>query len=149
MSSIPPDLSHPEQALEAVGGVSLRLMAGTVSKKTMDQLQRTLQQSSAEFPWQVVTQAILAEPADPQKIVQQGLRAQRDWILRGGREVPGRTIGTKAKGLLAKLCAQMIFLALFALVLWIALLLLKHKMPEFDIYKPLYWLYEMFPAQPR
>jgi len=149
MSSLPPDLPHPEQALEAVAGVSLRLMAGTVSKKTMDQLQRTLQQSSAEFPWQVVTQAILAEPGDPQKIVQQGLRAQRDWILRGGREVPGRTIATKAKGMFAKLCAQMIFLALFSLVLWVALLLLKHKMPEFDLYKPLHWIYELFPSQPR
>jgi len=149
MSSIPPDLSHPEQALEAVGAVSLRLLAGTVSKKTMEQLQRTLQQSNAEFPWQVVTQAILAEPTDTQKIVQQGLRAQRDWLLRGGRETPGRTVGTKAKGLLAKLCAQMIFLSLFTLVLWVALLLVKHKVPDFDVYRPLYWLYETFPSQPR
>jgi len=149
MSPTPPDLSHPEQALDAVSAVSLRLLAGTVSKKTMDQLQRTLQQSSSEFPWQVVTQAVLAEPADPQKLVQQGLKAQRDWILRGGREVPGRTLGTKAKGVLAKLCAQAIFLSLWSLVLLVALLLLKHKLPGFDIYRPLGWLYETFPTLQR
>ena len=98
MSSTPPDLQSPDDTLLAVGAVSLRLLAGTVSRRTMEQLQRTVQQSPAEYPWQVVTQAVLAEPVDAQRLVQQGLQAQRDWIVRGGREVPQRPLAHKAKG---------------------------------------------------
>jgi hypothetical protein len=145
MSSIPPDLADPDQTLQAVSAVSLRLMAGAVPKKTLEQLQRTVQQSAAEFPWQIVTQAVLAEPIEPQRLVQQGLQAQRDWILRGGRETPGRPLSVQAKGLVAKLLAQLIFLGIFSVVMLVALLLLKHKMPDFDIYRVLSWLYETFP----
>jgi hypothetical protein len=146
MSPTPPDLADPDQTLQAVSAVSLRLMAGAVPKKTLEQLQRTVQQSAAEFPWQIVTQAVLAEPIEPQRLVQQGLQAQRDWILRGGRETPGRPLSVKAKGLLAKLLAQLIFLSLFSVVLLVALLLIKHKAPEVDIYRILSWLYETFPS---
>lgn len=146
MSQTPPDLAHPEETLQAVSAVSLRLLAGAVPKKTMDQLQRAVQQSAAEFPWQVVTQAVLAEPVDPQKLVQQGLQAQRDWIVRGGREKPGRPLSMQAKGLLAKLLAQLVFLSIFAVVLVVALLLLKHKLPWFDIYRLLEWVYDVFPT---
>lgn len=150
MSAQPPDLEHPEQTLQAVGEVSLRLMAGAVPKRTIEQLQRTVQQSAAEYPWQVVTQVILAEPIAPQQLVQQGLQAQRDWILRGGRETPGKPIGQRAKGLLAKLVAQLIFLVLLSAVLYAALLLVKHKLPGFDLYAPLEWLYATFPqTRPR
>ena len=117
MSSIPPDLADPDQTLQAVSAVSLRLMAGAVPKKTLEQLQRTVQQSAAEFPWQIVTQAVLAEPIEPQRLVQQGLQAQRDWILRGGRETPGRPLSVQAKGLVAKLLAQLIFLGIFSVVM--------------------------------
>lgn len=146
MSPLPPDLAHPEETLQAVSAVSLRLLAGAVPKKTMDQLQRAVQQSAAEFPWQVVTQAVLAEPVDPQKLVQQGLQAQRDWILRGGRETPARPLSVKAKGLLAKLLAQLIFLSIFTVVLVVALLLLKHKLPWFDVYRLLEWAYDLVPS---
>ncbi|MBM4060431.1 MAG: hypothetical protein FJ265_04940 [Planctomycetes bacterium] len=146
MSQTPPDLARPDAASRAVGEASLRLLAGAVSRKTMDQLRRTLQQSTAEFPWQVVTQAILAEPVETQRLLQQGLQAQRDWIMRGGREEPGTPVRVRAKGLLAKLCAQAIFLSLFSVVLIVALLLLKYKIPGFDIYRVLEWLYELFPS---
>jgi len=138
------DPGRSDATLDAVAQASLRLMAGAVSKRTMDQLQRTLQQSPAEFPWQVATQAILAEPVDPSRLVQQGLVAQRDWILRGGRETPGPGIGHRAKGLLARLCAQLIFGALYAIVIVALLLLLKHKLPGFDIYRVLAWFQSAF-----
>lgn len=125
--------------MAAVEAVSLRLLAGAVSRRTMEQLQRTVQQSPAEFPWQVVTQAVLAEPADLQRLVQQGLQAQRDWIVRGGREMPAKPISLRAKGLLARLCAQLIFLSIYSVVLVVALLLLKYKLPDFDIYRILAW----------
>lgn len=144
MTETPPDLAHPDDTLSAVSAVSLRLLAGTVSKKTMDQLRRTLEHSPTEFPWQVVTQAVLAEPVDPQKLVQQGLAAQRDWIVRGGREVPGPSASQQVKGFVARICAQLIFGALFTLVLVAILLLLKHKMPGFDIYRILTWFQDLF-----
>lgn len=145
MSAEPPDLSRPEDTLQAVAAVSLRLLAGAVPRRTMEQLQRTVQQSAAEFPWQVVIQAVLAEPADPQQLVQQGLAAQRDWILRGGRETPGRSLGTKAKGFLAKLLAQVIFLSLWSLVLWVGMLVLRYAYGV-DLYWILGWLEQQFPA---
>lgn len=144
MTPTPPDLARPDDTLGAVAGASLRLMAGTVSKRTMEQLKRTLQQSPAEFPWQVVTQAVLAEPVDEHKLVEQGLKAQRDWILRGGRETPGPGIGHRTKGLLARLCAQLIFGAIYTVVILVVLLLLKHKVPGFDIYRVLTWCQQTF-----
>lgn len=138
-----PDLAQPGDTLTAVGAVSLRLMAGAVSKRTMEQLQRTVQQSQGEFPWQVVTQAVLAEPVDEQRLVQQGLQAQRDWIVRGGRERPGPSVGRRAKGFLARLCAQLLFGVLFATVLVAGLVLLKHKLPDYDIYRLLTWAQDL------
>lgn len=140
------DLSDPAKTLDAVGAASLRLLAGTVSKATMQQLRRTLEQSPAEFPWQIVTQAIVAEPVDPQRLVQQGLAAQRDWILRGGRTAPAPTLVRRAKGLFARLCAQMIFGLLYALVIVAGLLVLKFKFPDFDIYRILTWIQQLLPA---
>lgn len=144
MSPTPPDLGQPEATLAAVSEVSLRLMAGAVSKRTMEQLQDTLRHSPSEFPWQVVTQAVLTEPVDAQRLVQQGLAAQRDWIVRGGRETPSAPIAHRAKSFFARLCAQLIFGALFTLVLIAGLLLLKHKVPDLDIYRILTWFQQLF-----
>jgi hypothetical protein len=141
-----PDLCQPQDTLTAVGAASLRLLAGSVSKKTMETLKRTVVESPAEFPWQVVTQAILAEPIDEQKLVQQGLRAQRDWILRGGREMPGKPVSVRAKTLLAKLLSQMIFLLVLSVILVVALLAVKYRWPDVDIYRALAWLQEVWPA---
>ncbi len=136
MSAVPPapDLADPEHVHRAVAEVSLRLLAGAVERRTLEQLKRAVQQSPAEYPWQVVTQAVLAEPADPQRVVQSALAAQRDWILRGGRETP-RPLGRAAKGLLAKLCAQLIFLGAASLVVVAGLVVLKYRFPAVDIYR--------------
>lgn len=142
-----PDSGAPDATLQAVAAVSLRLMAGAVHKRTLEQLKRTVQQSPAEYPWQVVTQAVLAESVEPQRLVQQGLAAQRDWILRGGRETPGRGLVHHSKGLLAKILAQLIFGAIYAVVIVVLLLLLKHKLPEFDIYRVLTWCQQTFGAK--
>lgn len=136
----PPDLTKPADTRAAVGDVSLRLMAGVVSKRTMEQLRRTVQASTAEFPWRIVTQAVLAEPVDPQRLLQQGLQAQRDWIIRGGRETPGPSLGHRTKGFFARIAAQLIFGAIYALVIVGLLLLLKHRYPDFDIYRVLSWV---------
>ncbi|MFT4512935.1 MAG: hypothetical protein ACI89X_003138 [Planctomycetota bacterium] len=144
MSETPPDLTEAEQTLRAVSDVSLRLMAGTVSKGKMEQLRRTVEQSTAEYPWQVVTQTVLAEDVDSQRLVQQGLAAHRDWILRGGRTAKGPSITHRTKGFVARLTAQLIFGVIFVAVILIALLVLRYKMPEFDIYRITTWVQDLF-----
>ena len=144
MSETPPDLTEAEQTLRAVSDVSLRLLAGTVSKQKMEQLRRTVEQSTAEFPWQIVTQAVLAEEVAPQRLVQQGLAAQRDWILRGGRTAKGPSITHRTKGFVARLTAQLIFFVIFLVVIVAALLVLKFKLPDFDIYRILTWIEGLF-----
>jgi hypothetical protein len=138
------DRDQPDATIQAAGAVSLRLMAGAVPKRTLEQLKRTVQQSPAEYPWQVVTQVVLAEPVDPQRLVQQGLAAQRDWILRGGRETPGPGLAHHTKSFFARLVAQLIFGLVYAVVIVVLLLLLKHKLPDFDIYRVLTWCQQTF-----
>jgi hypothetical protein len=142
--SAQPDLSDPKQVLDAVSHASLRLLAGTVSKGTMQQLRRTLEQSPSEFPWQASTQAILAEPVDEQRLVQQGLAAQRDGVLRGGRTAPGPGVVRRTKGFVARVMAQLVFGLCYSLVIIAALLLLKYKLPDFDIYRVLTWIQDLF-----
>jgi outer membrane murein-binding lipoprotein Lpp len=148
MSETPPNLTDAEQTLRAVGDTSLRLLAGTVSKAKMEQLRRTVEQSAPEFPWQAVTQAVLAEDVDEQRLVQQGLVAHRDWILRGGRTAKGPSLAHRGKGFVARMTAQLIFGAIFVAVILIALLVLKYKEPEFDIYqisdRILTWVQDLF-----
>lgn len=146
MSQAAPDLGSPDETMTAVAAVSLRLMAGTVSRKTMEQLKRTVQETPSEYPWQVVTQAVLAEAVDEQKLVQQGLRAQRDWVVRGGRQDPGRPLDVRAKTLLAKLLTQLIVFGLYTVLIIALLLLIKQRVPGFDIYRVLSWLQETFPG---
>lgn len=143
------DLDQPDAVLAAVAQVSLRLMAGAVDRPLFGQLQRQLAAAPDAYPWQDATRAILAVPVEAQQLVQRGLQAQRDWILRGGRETPRPGVAARAKGLLARLVAQLLFAVLFALVLWVGLLAAKHRWPEFSIYDALEWLYRTFPALKR
>jgi hypothetical protein len=140
-----PDLDDPQQLEAAVREVSLRLMAGGVSRSTMKQLQKQLRETVGDHPWQDVTRRILAEPVDSQRLVQQGLSAQRDWVWRGGRETPGPSMGRRTKGFFARITAQMIFLSIWAVIVVAALLALRLKFPGFDIYRVLGWLHDMFP----
>lgn len=143
-SDSPPDLTEAEQTLRAVSDVSLRLLAGSVPKGKMEQLRRTVEQSTSEYPWQAVTQAVLADDVEEQRLVQQALVAHRDWILRGGRTAKGPSIARRTKGFVARLMAQLIFGVIFVVVIVAALLLLKYKMPEFDIYRILTWVQDLF-----
>ncbi len=135
-----PDPGRPEDVEAAVAHAALRLMAGAVPKSALDRLRRAAQDAGAEYPWEASTRAILAEPVDAQRLMQQGLTAQRNWILRGGREAPKPGIGMRAKGLLARLCAQLVFGALFTVVLVVGLVAVKYQWPRVDIYVGVDWL---------
>ena len=139
MSETPPALTEADQTLRAVSDVSLRLMAGSVSKPKMAQLRVTVESEAGEYPWQSVTQSVLSEEVDPQRLVQQGLAAQRDWILRGGRVAKGPSVTRRAKGLLARLVAQLIIAALFTAMVLVALVILQIKL-GWDLYAVWPWI---------
>lgn len=143
MSETPPDLTEAEQTLRAVSDVSLRLMAGCVSKPKLAQLRITVEENTDEYPWQTVTQAVLSEEVDQQRLVQQGLVAHRDWILRGGRTAKGPSITRRAKGLLARLVAQLIFAVIFTTIILVALVILKIKL-GWDLYAVWPWILSLF-----
>jgi hypothetical protein len=143
MSETPPDLTEADQTLRAVSDVSLRLMAGCVSKPKLAQLRITVEENTDEYPWQTVTQAVLSEEVDEQRLVQQGLVAHRDWILRGGRTAKGPSITRRAKGLLARLVAQLIFAVIFTTIILVALVILQIKL-GWDLYAVWPWILSLF-----
>lgn len=132
-----------DPTVRSIGDASLRLLAGAVSKARMEQLRRTVEQAPNEYPWQVVVQAILEEDVDQQRLVQQGLTAQRDWILRGGRTTRGPSLTRRAKGLLARLMAQLIFAVIFAIVLIAGLIVVQMQWEWLDIYAIVPWFREL------
>lgn len=138
------DLADPQAALRAVGETSLRLLAGAVPKGKLDQLRRLVEQSPDAFPWQLVTRELLADPIDAQRLMQQGLVAQRDWIARGGRTSKGPGIVRRTKGFVARLMAQLVFGVMFAVVLVAGLILLQIKVEWFDIYQLVPWVKGLF-----
>ena len=87
-AAAPDDTEPLDPVTSRVALSALRLLAGTVPKKRLQALRQTVDKAGGEYPWERVTDALNAEPAEQQQLVQQGLRAQRDWILRGGRETP-------------------------------------------------------------
>ena len=147
LNDLQPDLNDGDEALKAVGQASLRLMAGAVSKPKMAQLKLTAQQDEAQYPWQQITQAILSEDVDNQSLVKQGLVAQRDWVLRGGRVAKGPSVTKRAKGLFARLAAQLIFGSIFLVVVVLSLLLLRYRF-GWNIYWLLDRALELVGAQP-
>ena len=143
-----PDLSDPDDAFHAVSEASLRLMAGAVSKPRLAQLKIVAQEQETDYPWQRITQAIVSESVDGQDLVKQGLIAQRDWILRGGRVAKGPSIKSRAKGFFARLTAQLIFGVIFTTVIVLTLLLLEYRF-GWNIYWLLDKTLELIGAPPR
>lgn len=143
-----PDLSDPDDAFHAVSEASLRLMAGAVSKPRLAQLKIAAQEQETDYPWQRITQAIVSESVDGQDLVKQGLIAQRDWILRGGRVAKGPSIKSRAKGFFARLTAQLIFGVIFTTVIVLTLLLLEYRF-GWNIYWLLDKTLELIGAPPR
>jgi hypothetical protein len=127
-----------------------RLTAGVVPRPTMKELQKTAHAETAEYPWEAVVDRILRDPVDTGTLTQQALRAQRDWVVRGGREAPGRGAGSKAKSFVvrtsAKLLARLIFLAVLLPVVVLLLVLIKQKWPDLDIYRILLWMQDTWPT---
>lgn len=159
--------------VDRVGQVSLRMMAGTVPPEVVDHLQARLLAESERYPWEEVVETILAETADPQELVNQGLRAQRDWIARGGAPGGGAapvstapraaaaassqpqagargrrapSLKTRGKTFLAAAIVKGGFAIIYTLAIVLLLVLIRHKYPSLDIYRILEWLRDALPG---
>ncbi len=121
-------------------------MAGAVPRKTMNSLQKVVQARRKDYPWESVLDSILESPMASDRLVHQGLRAQRDWIMRGGRETPRKRLAVQGKTLLAWLIARTLFFVLFTGAVCALLVLLKQVAPKMDLYIVLNWLQQGFPG---
>lgn len=135
-----------DPVLRRVADASLYLMAGAVSRPKMASLQRSVRDAAGEYPWEQVVDGILDEPVDPQKLAQQGLRAQRDWVLRGGRETPGPSMKARGKGCLAGILARLFFFAMYTVAVVLMLLVIRHRWDDMNLYRLLDWAYDVFPS---
>ena len=141
------DRDHDPNALfHEISELSLRLMGGAVSRRTMKELQRIVDKSGSAYPWEAVLDRALEDAVDHNELVDRGLRAQRDWVLRGGRKNPGKRVGTHAKMFMAKLVAKGLFLVLYTLALVGLLVLIEQMWPHLDISNILYFLQEKLPG---
>jgi len=125
---------------------STRLMAGTVPRRTLQDLQKKVRTDTGSYPWEVVVDRVLLEPFQPDELTRRALRSQRDWIARGGRETPGRGARHHAKTFVARLVAALVFMGIFIPVVVVVLVMIKHKWPDADVYRLLDWLREGWPS---
>ncbi len=138
-------LTRSDPTLVRVSEASLRLLAGLVPKKTLLELQEVVRTASGAYPWEQVVDAILAFPCHQEELVQQGLRAQRDWVVRGGRETPGKSLSAHTKTFLAQMLVRILMFGLYLGVVATALVILKMRWPSVDIYSVIPWLREHAP----
>lgn len=136
-SSEPPQLA---QRLAEAGDISLRMLAGAVGKRTFESLRSEL--PAAPDAHAVLHRAVLAERVEPEHLLQKGLAAQLEWVARGGRLAQPR-LAFRSKRLLARLCAQMVISAIYAVLFLTTLFALKHHDPDWDVYRVLDWLREL------
>lgn len=142
-----PDRDHdPEVLFQEISELSLRLMAGSVPKRTMKDLQRIVDKSNDAYPWDAVLERALEDPVDQNELVSRGLRAQRDWVWRGGRTNPGKGVRMRAKTFAAGLAAKLVFLVLYTLALVCLLVLVEQMWPHMDISRILHFLQDKLPG---
>jgi hypothetical protein len=128
----------------AAGEVAMRLLADRVPRPTMAALQRLVQEGRDQYPLAAIAKALAADPIGDAELYQQLLRAERDWILRGGRERRAIAASRPNKSLLARILGQSLLVAVTALAVLSVLLAIKVRHPElldaaFD------WLHTTFP----
>lgn len=136
----------PEVLFQEISELSLRLMAGSVSRRTMKDLQRIVEKSGQAYPWDAVLDRALEDPVDQHDLVSRGLRAQRDWVFRGGRTNPGKGVRVKAKTFLAALVVKLLFFVLYTLALVCLLVLVEQIWPDMDISRILHFLQDKLPG---
>lgn len=136
----------PEILFQEISELSLRLMADSVPKRTMKELRRIVKGSDGVYPWDAVLERALEDPVDQHELVSRGLRAQRDWVWRGGRMNPSKGVKARTKTFLAGLVAKLVFLVLYTLALVCLLVLVEQIWPHLDISRILHFLQDKLPG---
>ena len=77
------------------------MMAGVVPGDVVARLQSRLLAQPDAYPWEEVVDAVLDEPVGDSELVNKGLVAQRNWLLRGSRGDLDRDATLRAVGQLA------------------------------------------------
>ena len=130
-----------------VAEVTLRMVAGAVPAATVRELERIRDEATASYPWERVVDRVLRDPVEKHELVRRGLAAQRDWVARGGRFTPKRSLTGRARTagrrLLASLLVKLFVFLLYTLAVVVLLLLLKARWEWFDIYRALEWAPEL------
>ncbi len=135
MSAIPDPSSVPDPRLHRIFEASHRLLAGLVPGGTVTKLAGRIRDEEDRYPWEEVVESLTAPSVEPQELVQRGLRAQRDWILRSAAGRPMRRLRVATKTLLARIVAQGLFFVLYTTAVIALLLLIRLKWDWFDIYR--------------
>jgi len=136
----------PEVLFQEISELSLRLMADSVPRGTMKDLRRIVESGDGVYPWDAILERALEDPVDQHELVSRGLRAQRDWVWRGGRTNPKKGMRRKAKTFLAGLVAKLVFLVLYTLALVCLLVLVEQIWPSMDISRILHFLQDKLPG---
>ncbi|MEM7202146.1 MAG: hypothetical protein AAF628_17895 [Planctomycetota bacterium] len=130
---------HPDiddvTALDRIAHANLRLMAKTVSPATVRRLRDELNASPERYPWRDVTESILDESPDDRELIQRALRAQRDWLMRGGPATAGRRRRAPVKRFTALVLSRAIFFVLYTTAAVVLLVLLQARWPQLNIYE--------------
>jgi hypothetical protein len=129
----PPSPADPE--LQRIFETSHRMFAGLVPGGTAAKLRQRIAEDPARYPWEEVVAIVNAAAVPPADLIQRGLRAQRDWILRAAAGRPMRRLRVAGKTLLARILAQLLFFGLYSAAVVVLLLLLKLKWEGADIYR--------------
>ncbi len=140
------ETADDDEVFQRICESSTRLMAGCVTPGTMRELQRWVLETPDTYPWEGVVDRILEEHAADERVSQQALRAQRDWVVRGGRGPCTPSVRMRAKRGIAWVLARLIFAVLLIAMSIVVLLLLKFRWPELDIYHVVDWARATWPA---
>lgn len=141
-----PQTTEPDPIFSRICETSTRLMGGAVNRSTMKKLQKLVRADGDSYPWEEVVDRVLAEEMAPAELTKTALKSQRDWVVRGGRQTPGKSVRHHAKSLLAKVLAKLIFMVILMACIIVLLVLCKLRWPEIDIYAANEWLAEAWPS---
>ena len=128
----------------AASEVAMRLLSERVPRPTMAALQRLIQESGGQYPLPAIAKTLAADPIGDAELYSQLLRAEREWILRGGRE--RRAVGPSRpnRSLLARMLGQSLLVVVTALAVLSVLLAIRVRHPEW-IDGAFDWLHTAFP----
>lgn len=128
---------NDDDVVAKVGECALRLMAGVVPARTLEEIRGDLAARRDGYPWEDVVERILRDPVDRRRLLERGLRAQRDWIARGGA-ARGRVLRrarVAGKRFLAYLISRAIFFVLYTVAVVALLVLARSRWPDLNIYR--------------